>query len=135
MRPLPENYRISLPYKAAGNYLAGYHTGVDFAAPTGTPIHAPHKGTVVISTYDSKYYGHYVVIESWTLRGKKRWLLAHMSERRCAPGESVQRGDVIGLIGETGNATGPHTHAEQRHSPYGYHDHEYPNYLLLDYRP
>lgn len=135
MRPLPNSFPITCGFGVRGtHWAAGYHTGVDFGCPTGTKLEAPHRGVVTTSAYDPSGYGHYVVIEGMTLRGKRRWLLAHLSERRVTAGNKVKRGQVIGLSGETGNTTGPHVHAEQRHSPFGYWDHEKPTVLLEPYQ-
>jgi murein DD-endopeptidase MepM/ murein hydrolase activator NlpD len=82
------------------------HYGVDMAAPTGTPIHAPADGTVVIS---DDYYldGGFTLIDHG--QGVSTSYL-HQSRRLVKPGEVVKRGQRIGLIGATGRATGPHLH-------------------------
>jgi murein DD-endopeptidase MepM/ murein hydrolase activator NlpD len=82
------------------------HYGVDMAAPTGTPIHAPADGTVVIS---SDYYldGGFTLIDHG--HGVSTSYL-HQSRRLVRAGEAVKRGQRIGLIGATGRATGPHLH-------------------------
>jgi murein DD-endopeptidase MepM/ murein hydrolase activator NlpD len=82
------------------------HFGVDMAAPTGTPIHAPAAGTVTIS---GDYYldGGFTLIDHG--QGVSTCYL-HQSKRSVAVGEIVRRGQLIGLIGQTGRATGPHLH-------------------------
>ena len=82
------------------------HYGVDMAAPTGTPIHAPADGTVVIS---DDYYldGGFTLIDHG--QGVSTSYL-HQSKRMVRAGEAVKRGQRIGLIGATGRATGPHLH-------------------------
>lgn len=124
MRPVDKKYPITLPYHAPGRYIAGYHTGVDYGCPVGTPVHATVRGTVVTSDFDARYYGNYVILAGWL--GRKHYLFAHMSHRYVHVGQKVVRGQQLGLSGETGNATGPHVHAEQRHKPFGYNDHEQP---------
>jgi murein DD-endopeptidase MepM/ murein hydrolase activator NlpD len=82
------------------------HYGVDMAAPTGTPIHAPADGVVSIS---DEYYldGGFTLIDHG--QGVSTSYL-HQSRRLVKPGDAVKRGQRIGLIGATGRATGPHLH-------------------------
>jgi len=82
------------------------HYGVDMAAPTGTPIHAPADGVVTIS---DDYYlnGGFTLIDHG--QGVSTSYL-HQSKRLVKPGDVVKRGQRIGLIGATGRATGPHLH-------------------------
>ena len=82
------------------------HFGVDMAAPAGTPIHAPAAGTVTIS---DDYYldGGFTLIDHG--QGVSTCYL-HQSKRLVAAGDAVRRGQLIGLIGQTGRATGPHLH-------------------------
>ena len=82
------------------------HLGVDIAAPAGTPIHAPAGARVVISApwflegnFTMLDHGHGVFTE-----------YLHQSEFRVKEGDIVARGQVIGLVGQTGRATGPHSH-------------------------
>jgi len=84
------------------------HFGVDMAAPVGTPIHAPASGTVAIS---DNYYldGGFTLIDHG--QGVSTCYL-HQSRRLVKPGDAVRRGQLIGLIGQTGRATGPHLHWE-----------------------
>lgn len=82
------------------------HYGVDMAAPTGTPIHTPADGVVSIS---DDYYlsGGFTLIDHG--QGVSTSYL-HQSKRLVKPGDVVKRGQRIGLIGQTGRATGPHLH-------------------------
>lgn len=88
------------------------HNGVDFAAPTGTPIKATSDGMV---TFVGKQggYGNIVILRH---RGKLTTAYAHLNgfARSIRPGMSVDQGDVIGYVGSTGWATGPHLHYEVR---------------------
>ncbi len=84
------------------------HFGVDMAAPVGTPIHAPAAGTVAIS---DDYYldGGFTLIDHG--QGVSTCYL-HQSRRLVKLGDAVKRGQLIGNIGQTGRATGPHMHWE-----------------------
>jgi len=82
------------------------HYGVDMAAPTGTPIHAPADGVVSIS--DDQYLsGGFTLIDHG--QGVSTSYL-HQSKRLVKAGDAIKRGQRIGLIGATGRATGPHLH-------------------------
>lgn len=85
------------------------HTGVDIGARHGSNIVAANSGTVVTSGWSSKGYGNYVVINHG---GGMSTLYAHMSKRLVSKGQTVSKGDVIGLVGSTGYSTGPHLHFE-----------------------
>jgi murein DD-endopeptidase MepM/ murein hydrolase activator NlpD len=86
------------------------HTGVDFGATSGTPIHAAADG-VVVSAGALGGYGNATVID----HGKSlATLYGHQSLIIVSAGDKVQRGQVIGFVGCTGNCTGPHLHFEVR---------------------
>ena len=82
------------------------HFGVDMAAPTGTPIHAPAAGTVSICA-DHYLNGGFTLIDHG--QGVSTSYL-HQSKRLVRDGDVVRRGQLIGRIGQTGRATGPHLH-------------------------
>lgn len=86
------------------------HAGADMGAPTGTPIYAPADGTVVLAEVRGGY-GNTVVIDHGSSLGT---LYGHTSKMLVAPGDSVEQGDVIALVGSTGLSTGPHLHFETR---------------------
>jgi murein DD-endopeptidase MepM/ murein hydrolase activator NlpD len=84
------------------------HRGVDYAANRGTPVMAAGDGKVISSSY-SKYNGNYVFIQ----HGEKfvtKYL--HFTKRKVKRGQSVKQGDIIGTVGSTGLASGPHLHYE-----------------------
>lgn len=88
-----------------------FHNGIDFAAVEGTPVLAVDSGQVAIADWNGGY-GLMVVLEHDS--GSSETLYAHLSEILVEPGEMVQVGQVIGLVGSTGYSTGPHLHFEYR---------------------
>ncbi|MEQ9153093.1 MAG: M23 family metallopeptidase [Parvibaculum sp.] len=83
------------------------HYGVDVAAPTGTPIRAPAGGTVTLADGDMYFEGGLVFLDHG--QGVTS-LMMHMSRVDVTAGARVEQGDVIGAVGGTGRATGPHLH-------------------------
>lgn len=107
--------RISSPYGFRSHPVLGgwrMHTGIDYAAPTGTPVVAPNAGYVEYQGWRGGY-GHTVILRH---NDHLQTLYAHLSRYAdTAPlGSYVQAGDVIGYIGSTGISTGPHLHYEVR---------------------
>jgi murein DD-endopeptidase MepM/ murein hydrolase activator NlpD len=95
--------------------LLGYskmHQGVDFGAPTGTPIFAAGSGVVEEAGWKGSY-GKFVLLRH---NGRLETAYAHMSRyaRGVYPGARVNQGDVIGFVGTTGRSTGAHLHFEVR---------------------
>lgn len=86
------------------------HSGLDMSAATGTPIRAALSGTVTKSCRTNSY-GNYTVIDHGN---GITTAYAHQSERLAKVGDTVTVGQVIGLVGSTGNSTGPHLHFEVR---------------------
>ncbi len=86
------------------------HTGVDIAAPSGTPIRAAAAGTVIIAGWMDAY-GYTVAIDHG---GGVSTLYAHCSSVSVRVGQEVSQGQVIGRVGSTGWSTGPHLHWEVR---------------------
>ena len=84
------------------------HTGTDIGASYGSSIVAANSGTVTLAGWNSGY-GNCVVIDHG---GGRATLYAHMSSISVSAGQTVQRGQQIGLVGSTGNSTGPHLHFE-----------------------
>jgi len=86
-----------------------FHAGMDFASPVGTEIYSTGDGVVMRADADASGYGNHVRINHgygyMTLYG-------HMSKISVRPGQRVKRGEVIGLVGNTGKSVGPHLHYE-----------------------
>lgn len=88
-----------------------YHYGIDIKLRTGDPVRVAFEGVVRISQY-SKSYGNVVVVRH---NNGLETLYAHLSARKCKPGDHVESGDIIGLGGNTGRSTGSHLHFESRY--------------------
>ena len=84
----------------------GFHSGLDIAAPTGTPIGAGMSGRVSSVGY-SAVFGNYVIISH---HSNYRTLYAHLSSIKTRSGAYVSAGQTIGYVGNTGQSTGPHLH-------------------------
>ena len=107
--PLKFYKRISSPFgvrRVVNGNPAGFHKGVDFAAPIGTPVFATLSGKVVLAR---KLYltGNTIVIDhGWCLLS----LYAHLSKIEVKEGQIVKQAQEIGKVGSTGRSTGPHLH-------------------------
>jgi murein DD-endopeptidase MepM/ murein hydrolase activator NlpD len=88
-----------------------FHTGIDLAAPFGTPVSAAADGVVVASMHTNVGYGNYVIIAHG---GGIMTLYGHLLETDVTTGDRVTRGKRIGLEGSSGMSTGPHVHFELR---------------------
>lgn len=86
------------------------HKGIDLECPAGTPVHATAPGIVTFSGTQGAY-GDIVVIDHG---GGYSTAYAHLSRRALRAGDPVRRGDIVGAVGRTGNATAPHLHYEVR---------------------
>ena len=119
--PVPSKFKITTVYRRPGKHWScGYHTGVDFAVPTGTPIFAAKDGKVLEAKSGVTWGGSYgtaIVIDHGD---GIRAVYAHLSKLEVKTGQQVTEGQQIGLSGNTGNSTGPHLHFEARVSPWKY---------------
>ncbi|MGW2742931.1 M23 family metallopeptidase [Streptomyces sp. NPDC001450] len=103
------SYTITGTFGQPGSmWSSGYHTGLDFAAPTGTLIKAIHGGTITQAGWAGSY-GYRTVL---TLDDGTELWFCHQSSIGVSVGQKVSTGDVIGRVGATGNVTGPHLHLE-----------------------
>ena len=85
------------------------HTGMDFTAPVGTEIRATGNGVVSKVEFNGRGYGNNVVVNHGY---GYQTLYGHMSRMTVRPGQRVNRGDIIGYVGNSGTSTGPHLHYE-----------------------
>lgn len=98
-----------------GRWVRGFyagHTGIDLSANQGTPIFAANSGPVLFSGFSKWGYGEAIVLA----HGVYSSLYGHMSQRNLSCGDFATVGQVIGLVGTTGNSTGPHLHFEIRYN-------------------
>ncbi|MFG2621201.1 peptidoglycan DD-metalloendopeptidase family protein [Streptomyces sp. NPDC048507] len=102
--------RVTATYRQPGGWAAGFHTGVDFGCPAGTPVSAVGPGTVVVAA-DQGAYGNCVILR---MDDGRFTLYAHLSRIDVTAGVAVGGGQRLGLSGATGNVTGPHLHFEAR---------------------
>ena len=90
------------------------HDGIDFAGPIGTPVHTVADGVVTFAGVQTGYGNVIYITHPPGLDGTHMTVYAHLSKIDVRQGEKVKEGETIGLIGETGWATGPHVHFEYR---------------------
>lgn len=114
--PLAGDYPVNSPYGWRPDPFdpskTDYHGGVDVACPEGTPILAAADGTVVVANATDPWggsYGYHVKIQH---DGTFSTLYAHCSSIAVMNGQQVQKGQVIGYVGSTGNSKGNHLHFE-----------------------
>jgi murein DD-endopeptidase MepM/ murein hydrolase activator NlpD len=106
----PATGRISTHFGAQrvyGEIPANYHSGMDIAAPHGTPVKAPIPGVVRLAAGPFMLEGNLIIIDHG--RGLFSAMM-HLSKLEVKPGDIVAQGQVIGRIGSTGRSTGPHLH-------------------------
>ncbi|MEV6012640.1 M23 family metallopeptidase [Streptomyces sp. NPDC051976] len=103
------SYTLTAGFGEVSSLWANTHTGQDFAAPTGTPVHAIHTGTITSAGWAGSY-GYRVVL---TLADGTELWYCHLSTMVVTSGQ-VTTGDTIGRVGATGSVTAPHLHLEVR---------------------
>jgi murein DD-endopeptidase MepM/ murein hydrolase activator NlpD len=103
-------YRLTGRFGDRSSLWASVHTGLDFAAPSGTPIRSIGAGVVTSAGFDGRYGNKTVV----TLADGTELWYCHQSSVTVHVGQRLRAGQVIGAIGSTGNVTGPHLPLEVR---------------------
>jgi murein DD-endopeptidase MepM/ murein hydrolase activator NlpD len=104
-------------FEAAYAGFPHFHTGIDLAVPLGTPVFAAADGVVMLARQMADSggllvgYGNYVIIQH---EAGLKTLYGHLLTIGVKEGDVVHRGQLVGLVGSTGNSTGPHTHFEVR---------------------
>ena len=110
--------KVSCEFGVKGTvWICGHHTGVDYVAKKGTPVHAVADGVVVHDNWGPAY-GIHMIIQHYSYR----YIYAHLDSKAAWPaGTKVKQGTVIGHSGDTGSSkAGPHLHLEARNQPYRY---------------
>ncbi len=104
--PLPRGH-----FWISQRFKHGKHMAIDLAAEPGTPVYAADTGRVVKAGWSEIGYGYRIIIDHGI---DYVTLYAHLGEYFVQPGDIVQKGEIIGRVGSTGNSTGPHLHFEVR---------------------
>jgi murein DD-endopeptidase MepM/ murein hydrolase activator NlpD len=115
--PSDHHYLSGFDYNPAAN-----HPAIDIAGDLGHPAYASDSGVIVYAGWNNWGYGNVIVINhgnGW------QTLYAHLSQIDVSCGQSVIQGSVIGLIGSTGNSTGPHLHFEMMYNGVKVNPHDY----------
>ncbi|WP_337312642.1 M23 family metallopeptidase [Candidatus Aeolococcus gillhamiae] len=99
------------PFEPAYGGYPHFHTGIDLSGPYGTPIVAAADGVVAAADLSTVGYGNHVILAH---AGGLLTLYGHLEAVLVKAGDAVKAGQVIGLLGSTGNSTGPHCHFEVR---------------------
>ncbi|OEF97834.1 peptidoglycan DD-metalloendopeptidase family protein [Desulfuribacillus alkaliarsenatis] len=113
---VPANGSGTLAWPTSGGRISSMfggarrHTGVDIANPTGTPVYAADHGTVVFAGWNGGYGNLIRVAHTSSMQT----YYAHLSSINVRVGQTVNKGEVIGRVGSTGQSTGPHLHFEVR---------------------
>lgn len=108
----PVSHRISSLYgnrRFLNGKYNGYHGGVDFASPMGTPIRATNSGKVILARYFSKWNSNGNIVFLDHGHGVTS-VYIHLSRISVEEGQMVTKGQTIGRVGSTGRSTGPHLH-------------------------
>lgn len=116
IQPVPERYLRTMAsgYGVRVDPIYGtmkFHEGMDFSAPVGTPVYATADGTVATAARQGLYGNLIEINHGYNYMTR----YAHLSRIDVRPGQTVHRGDRIGLVGSTGKSTGPHLHYEVRY--------------------
>ena len=117
----PVSGTITSRFGVSSNIRRSSHTGLDIAAPTGTPVKAAASGTVTFSGWKGSY-GNMLVISHGN--GVQTYY-GHCSKLIAKVGQKVSQGQVIAKVGSTGNSTGPHLHLEIRVNGTAYNPQNY----------
>lgn len=117
----PVSGTITSRFGVSSNIRKSSHTGLDIAAPTGTPVKAAASGTVTFSGWKGSY-GNMLVISHGN--GVQTYY-GHCSKLYAKNGQTVSQGDVVASVGSTGNSTGPHLHLEIRVNGTAYNPQNY----------
>lgn len=110
--PFKQKCTMTTPFKKKGNWIAGYHTGEDWVCNDRTLV-AVTDGTVTKVSSDGSYGNHLI----YKTNDGKCVLMAHMRDKpKFKVGDTLKRGQTVGIMGNTGNSYGAHLHIEVENS-------------------
>ncbi len=104
--PVSQTYTVTATYGQSGKYWRDGHKGIDFVT-SGREVYSTTDGVVRVSLYDPSGWGNYLSIGD--SRGL-RHIYCHLEKKTVAAGDTVKAGQLIGIMGSSGNATGVHLH-------------------------
>lgn len=111
--PFTGEFKVVCTYLTKGTlWKSGYHQGIDLVGITNKNVYSVCNGVVERAGWDPTGFGNYVRIKEDG--SEKRIFLAHLAKIYVKVGQKVSYASVVGLMGSTGNSTGPHTHVEIR---------------------
>lgn len=111
LTPLNEN--LIAPVSGYNWGVLHFYNAIDIASPCENPVYAAHSGVVESIGFQNNGYGYYIILKN----NNFSTLYAHLSKILVEKGSLVNQGDLIGLVGKTGFATGCHLHFETRNIP------------------
>lgn len=109
----PLDYGLVSPVSGSNWGVLHYYNAIDIAAPCNDPVFASHDGVVEEVGYQNNGYGYYIILK----KDDFKTLYGHLSKILVEQNARVNQGDLIGLVGKTGYATGCHLHFETRNLP------------------
>lgn len=111
--------RVTTPFGVSGSWMLGWHPGDDwngYEQDLGDPVRSSCSGTVVSGNWGRDYGNHVIIAKG----NGRRVAFCHLASKRVKIGQKIKAGDVLGVVGMTGNTTGPHCHVEERVPPWRY---------------
>lgn len=117
--PVKKPYTLTAHWKQRGPYWSKWHTGQDFAGPTGTPIYAVGAGKILPPAHTKAAGPNFIALQLPTGETFTYW---HCSKKYVSTGATVKAGQKIGAIGAMGNVSGPHLHFEYYKKGINYHN-------------
>ena len=115
--PFKGNYVVTCPYGKPGSWSAGWHTGSDLVGQDDQTVYPIAEGVVESINAHGRAYGNHVCVKHGDGNVS---LYAHLAGLKVRVGQAVDRHTPLGLMGSTGNVTGPHLHLELHQGKYKY---------------
>lgn len=112
MIPVKNEFKITAIFGQEGDHWANGHKGIDFTAKDKN-VYSACSGTVRVVAYDANGWGKYISIGD---ANGNRHIYCHLNQTLVQEGKKVKAGDVIGIMGKTGNSTGVHLHYQVNNS-------------------